>query len=156
MFVGCSYKPSSHYAKSAIEGNVYVDLHMNIDNTESSVYVKDAVNEMIINQFKALLVNDKSKADVLVTVALSSVSHTSLSTGDDGYSKTYRTSVNIKMTYQKVKGEIKTLSVGDYYDYSVDSNSILTDQKKKTAVKTASTKALSNLFSKIAVNSMRD
>jgi len=156
LFIGCGYKPSSYYAKKAIEGNVYVDLIMNIDNTESSVYVKDAMNEMIINQFKALLVDDKSKADMLVTVTLASVSHASLSTGDDGYTKSYRTTVRILMTYQKAKGEIKTLSVSDYYDYTVDSNSLITDQKKKTAVKTASTKALSSLFSKIAVNSMKD
>lgn len=156
VFIGCGYKPSSHYAKQEIEGNVYVDLVVDIDNAQNSVYVKDAMNEMILNQFDALLTHNKEKADTYVTVALSSVSHTSISSDTDGYAQSYRTTVNIKMTYKQKSKELKKVSVSDYYDYTVDSDSIVTDQKKKIAVKIASTKALSNIFSKIAVNSMKE
>ncbi|MDC0932754.1 LPS assembly lipoprotein LptE [Arcobacteraceae bacterium] len=156
LFSGCGYKPASYYAKNAIEGAVYVDLKVDIDNSENSVFVKDAMNEMILNQFKVNLVEDKAKADTYVTVALSSVSHSSISTDSDGYVQSYRTTVNIKMTYQKIDEKMKTINVNDYYDYTVDSDSTITDQKKKLAIKSASTKALNNVFSKIAVNSMKD
>ena len=156
LFTGCGYKPSSTYAKSAIEGNVYVDLIVDIDNAQNSVYVKDAMNEMILNQFDALLTSNKDDADTYVSVALSSVSHKSISSDSDGYVQSYRTTVNIKMTYNKLNEKIKSLSVSDYYDYTVDSDSVITDQKKKIAVKIASTKALSTLFSKIAVHSMKE
>jgi len=156
LFTGCGYKPSSTYAKSAIEGNVYVDLMVDIDNAQNSVYVKDAMNEMILNQFDALLTSNKDDADTYVSVALSSVSHKSISSDSDGYVQSYRTTVNIKMTYNKLNEKIKSLSVSDYYDYTVDSDSVITDQKKKIAVKIASTKALSTLFSKIAVHSMKE
>jgi len=156
LFTGCGYKPSSTYAKSAIEGNVYVDLIVDIDNAQNSVYVKDAMNEMILNQFDALLTSNKDDADTYVSVALSSVSHKSISSDSDGYVQSYRTTVNIKMTYNKLNEKIKALSVSDYYDYTVDSDSVITDQKKKIAVKIASTKALSTLFSKIAVHSMKE
>ena len=156
LFIGCGYKPSSHYAKNAIEGRVFVDLKISIDNAKNSVYVKDAMNEMILNQFNAVLTNDKNIADTYVTVALSSVSHTSISTDNDGYAKSYRTSVSINMTYKKRDSKSISVSVSDYYDYTVDSDSVITDQKKKVAVKIASTKALSNLFSKIAVTSMKE
>ena len=155
LFIGCGYKPSSTYAKTAIEGNVYVDLKIDIDNSQNSVLVKDAMNEMVLNEFNASLTNNKKDADTFVLVELSSVSHSSISTGDDGYAKSYRTTVSIKMSYNKLNEEIKTVSVSDYYDYTVDSDSIVTDQKKKVAVKIASTKALSNIFSKIAIQSMK-
>jgi len=156
LFIGCGYKPSSYYAKDAISGDVYVDLVVDIDNVQNSVYVKDAMNEMVLNQFKASLTNDKELADTIVVVSLSSVSHTAMSTDEYGYAKSYRTTVVVSVTYNKRNEEKKTLTVTDYYDYSVDTDSIITDQKKQTAVKIAAAKALSNLFSKIAVNSMKE
>lgn len=156
LFIGCGYKPSSYYARDAITGDVYVILNVDIENSENSVYVKDAMNEMILNQFKTSITDDKAKAETIVTVALSSVSHKVLSTDNDGYAQSYRTTVNITVSYQKVDEESKSVSVSNYYDYSVDTDSVITDQKKKLAVKNASIKALSDVFSKIAVNSMKE
>lgn len=156
LLIGCGYKPSSYYAKNAITGNVYVELKVDINNAQNSVYVKDAMNEMILNQFEASLTEDKSIADTLVTVLLSSVSHSALSTDSDGYTNSYRTTVNISIIYEKRDEKIKSLSVSDYYDYTVETDSGITDQKKNTAVKIASTKALSNIFSKIAIKTMKE
>jgi len=110
---------------------------------------------MVLNEFNASLINNKKEADTFILVELESVSHTSISTGDDGYTKSYRTTVSIKMSYHKKNKKIKIVSVSDYYDYTVDSDSVITDQKKKVAVKIASTKALSNIFSKIAIKSIQ-
>jgi outer membrane lipopolysaccharide assembly protein LptE/RlpB len=156
LFTGCGYKPSSHYAKNAISGDVYVELNVDISNAQNSVYVKDAMNEMILNQFKANLADDKETADTLVTVALSSVSHTVMSTDDNGYAQSYRTTVNISVTYKKKNQKRKSISVSNYYDYTIDGTSVITDQKKNTAVKIASTKALSDIFSKIAITDMKE
>lgn len=156
IFSGCGYKPSSYYAKKAIEGKVYVDLKMNIDNTQNSVFVKDAMNELILNEFNASLTDNKEEADTYVVISLSSVSHSSISTGDDGYTDSYRTRVVINVKYAKKGLTEKSLRVSDYYDFTVDSDSVVTEQKKKTAVKNASEKALSNLFSKISVQNMKE
>ena len=156
LLVGCGYKPSSYHAKNAIVGNVYVDLKIDIDNARNSVLVKDAMNEMILNRFDTSLTNNKDDADTYVTVHLAGVSHKSLSKDDDGYVQSYRTTVNITMTYNKVNEKVKTITVSDYYDYSVEDDSIISDQKKKIAVKIASTKALSNIFSRIAVQNMKE
>jgi outer membrane lipopolysaccharide assembly protein LptE/RlpB len=156
LFLGCGYKPSSYYAKNAISGDVYVELNVDISNAQNSVYVKDAMNEMIMNQFKANLTDDKTKADTFVTVALSSVSHTAMSTDDSGYAASYRTTVSISVTYQKRDQEKRTIRVSNYYDYTVDPTSVITDQKKNVAVKIAATKALTDIFSKIAINDMKE
>lgn len=156
LFIGCGYKPSSYYAKNVITGKVYVELKVDIHNAQNAVYVKDAMNEMILHQLKASLTDDKSIADTLVTVSLSSVTHSGISTNSNGYTNSYRTTVIISIIYQKRDEDIKSLSVSDYYDYTVDTDSGITDQKKNTAVKIASTKALSNIFSKIAINTMME
>jgi len=156
FFSGCGYKPSSYYAKKEIEGKVHVDLIMNMDNTRNTVFVKDAMNALILNEFSGKLTNNKEEADTYVVVSLSSVNHSSISTGDDGYTDSYRTTVVINVKYTKKGLKTKILNVSDYYDFSVDSDSIVTDQKKKTAVKNAAAKALDNLFSKIAVQNMKE
>lgn len=156
LFVGCGYKPTSYYAKNAISGNVYVDLLVDITNAQNSVYVKDAMNEMILNQFKANLTDDKEAADTIVIVSLSGVSHSAMSTDDNGYAQSYRTTVKINVLYQKRDQEVKSISVSNYYDYAVDSTSIISDQKKNNAVKIASTKALTDVFSKIAITDMKE
>ena len=155
LFIGCGYKPSSYYARDAITGNVYVKLDVDISNAQNSVYVKDAMNEMIINQFKANLTDNKKNADTIVIVSLSNVSHLAMSTDDNGYVESYRTTVNITVKYQKRDEAQKTIKASNYYDYTVDSTSIVTDQKKNLAVKIASTKAFTDVFSKIAIKNMK-
>ncbi len=156
FFIGCGYKPSSYYAKDAITGDVYVELKVDINNTQNSVFVKDAMNEMIINQFKANLTDNKKTANTQVMLVLQSVNHIAISSDNDGYAHSYRTIVKIKMTYKKANRSPKTILVSNYYDYTVDNDSVITEQKKKISIKKASMKALSNIFSKIAVNSMRE
>lgn len=154
-FSGCGYKPSSYYAKNAIKGDVYVDMEINIDNAQNSVLIKDAMNEVVLNQFKANLTSNKKDADTLVTVNLASLSNTAVISDDEGYIKTYRATVNIDVSYQ-AKGKSKvSLKVTNYYDYSVDFDSVVTEQKKQEAIKIAATKALSDIFSKIAVSTLK-
>ena len=153
---GCGYKPSSYYAKDAISGDVYVDVKIDIKNAQNSVLIKDAMNEIVLNQFDATLTNNKANADTVVIVALSSVSHAAISSDDAGYAKTYRTTVNIAVKYKKRNGSNVSMKVSNYYDYSVDADSTLTEQKKQEAVKIAATKALSNIFSKIAISTLKE
>jgi len=157
FFVGCGYKPSSHYAKNAISGKVYVDVSIDINNAQNSVLIKDAMNELVLNQFSAQLTDNQVKADTIVLVKLSSVSHKAISSDDEGYASTYRTTVGISVSYNKKDESKKTINVSNYYDYAVDPDSVsLTEQDKQIAIKLASTKALSDIFSKIAISTMKD
>ncbi len=116
--------------------------------------VKDAVNEMIVNKFGARLTNNKTIADTVVDVSLGEVSYATLQSDDSGFAKLYRTNVSINFKYKNVATNIsKSLRVSSSYDYSVDADSVITEAKKLESVKIAATKALSNIFSKIAVQS---
>ncbi len=156
MITGCGYKPTSYYAKNTISGDVYVDVKIDINNAQNSVLIKDAMNEMVINQFDATLTNDKVKADTIVTVSLSSVSHTAISSDNKGYAQTYRTTVSITVNYEKQNSTNVSIKVSNYYDYTIEDDSTLTEQKKQEAVKIAATKALSDIFSKIAISTLKE
>jgi len=153
---GCGYKPTSYYAKNEISGKVYVDLAMDIDNSQNSILVKDAMNEMVLNKFNAQLAHNKNEADTLVFVKLASVSYNVITSDNQGYAKTYRANVKISVNYQKKGGVSKTILVSNYYDYSVEADALVSDQQKQEAVKNAAIRALDDLFSKIAVNSFKE
>lgn len=155
-FSGCGYKPSSYYAKGAIEGKVFVDVIIDIENSNNAVYIKDAINEMVLNRFKGSLVFDKKEADSYIIIDLKSISNSAIETDTTGYTRTYRTRVNAKVSYKSKDTPFKTISVSDYYDYIVDASSSVTTQKRNEAIRIASTKAISNIFSKIAVNNMQE
>ncbi len=156
LFQGCSYKPTSHYAKHEINGKVYVQLKVDINNATNSVQMKDAVNEMVVQQFGASLTDIKSEAQTIINVALGSVSHVTLQTDNDGYAKLYRTTVNIDLNYHNVVSDVsKTITVSSSYDYSIDDDSLITDAKKTEAIKVASAQALEDIFSSIAIQSFK-
>ena len=101
ILTACGYKPTSYYAKNEISGKVFVKLFIDINNATNSVMVKDAVNEMIINEFGAKLTNDKNKADTIVDVTLGNVSFITLQSDNSGFAKLYRTNVTINLKYKK-------------------------------------------------------
>ncbi|MEA3383757.1 MAG: LPS assembly lipoprotein LptE [Campylobacterota bacterium] len=155
--IGCGYKPTTYYAKDEIKGKVFVDTPIDIFNTKNSILLRDAVNELLISKFNVTLVNNKSRADMLVSAKLNSVTHKGLETSIDGYTITYRAIVSINFSYKtnSVNSFHKKVTLSNYYDYSVDEDSSISDKNKLDAVKIATKKALSNIFSKIAINSMK-
>ncbi len=153
---GCGYKPTSHYAKNEISGKVFVKLKVDIKNATNSVLAKDAVNEMVIGQFGAKLVNDETKANTVVNVSLGSVVYTTLKSDTQGFAQLYRTTVKVNLNYINKQNKLKrSVSVTGSYDYTVDDDSSVTDAKKEESVKIAATKALNDIFSQIAVQSFK-
>jgi hypothetical protein len=154
FIVGCGYKPSSYYTKQEIYGKVYVQTKIDVKNTTNSVLIKDAINSMIVNQFNAKIVNNIKDANTLVDASLTSVKTTTLQT-QDGYGKLYKTTVTIKVNYKDLKtSKSKSITVTGTYNYSIDEDSVITQAKRDESIKIASQKALSNIISKIAINSI--
>ena len=152
-FSGCGYKPTSYYAKNEIKGKVYIQSSIDIDNSENSILIRDVVNELVISKFDTTIVNKKDISDMVITASLNSVTHTGLETSEDGYTTLYRATVSISISYKenRTNGKNKTVTVTNYYDYAVDSDSVVSSEKKLEAVRLASSKALTDIFSKIAI-----
>ena len=150
----CGYKPSSHYAKEQLSGKIFVNLIVNLQDPRNSVLVKDAMNEILVHRLDSKIVYDRALADTVMDVKLNSVSMTVLQDDEDGYNKLYKAVVSIYVKYTNKK-ETKTFNVSGDYDFSIDDGSSITDTKRFEAIKNASSEALEEVISKIAVNSFK-
>ena len=152
LFTACGYKPSSHYAKKEIEGSIYVNLDINLEDPRNAVIIKDAMHELIVHRLDSKLVFDKNLADTILNVKLNSVSMQELQDDEDGYSNLYRAVVSILVSYTK-NGVKKSFTVSGDNEFSLNSGATISDAKRFEAIKAASSKALEELISKLAVQS---
>jgi hypothetical protein len=152
----CGYKPSTYYAKKEMEGNVFVKLDVSLEDPRNSVLVKDAVNKILLQKLDSKIVNDRNRADVIMNLGINSVSITTLQYDEEGYNKLYKAEVVIKVEYfRKDNGIKKSFTVDGEYDFSIDIGTTLTDSNRFDAISNASTKAVDEILSKIAVASFK-
>jgi len=155
-FFGCSYKPSSQYAKEEIQGNVFVKVTIDLEDPQNSVLIKDSINKLLIQKLDVNIVSSESLADTIMYIDVNRVSMQELQYDDLGYNKLYRALVSINVSYSK-KGEKKKKSfiVDGEHNFSVDNGTTINSNQRYDAIKKASDKALEEVLSKIAVSSFK-
>ncbi len=154
IILGCGYKPSSWYARQAINGNVFVDIKINIIDPRNAVLIKDAMNEIVVNKFGSKLTTNKKLANTLVNLELGTVSLTQIQYDVDGYVRLYRILVPINVTYKNDKKRGKFAVKGDY-DFSIGDDTVISDAKRFEAIKQAASNAMDEIVSKLAVESYK-
>ncbi|WP_419675915.1 LPS assembly lipoprotein LptE [Aliarcobacter butzleri] len=156
LFVACGYKPSTYYAKKEMEGNVYVKLDVSLVDPRNSVLVKDAVTKILIQKLDSNLVDKEKDADVVMTLGISSVNLSALQYDAKGYNKLYKAQVFIRVDYyRKENGIKKSFTVDGEYDFAVDIGGTITDANRYDAITKASDQAVSEVVSRIAVQSFK-
>ena len=155
-FFGCSYKPSSQYAKEEIQGNVFVKVTIDLEDPQNSVLIKVSINKLLIQKLDVDIVSSESLADTIMYIDVNRVSMQELQYDDVGYNKLYRALVSINVSYSK-KGEKKKKSfiVDGEHNFSVDNGTTINSNQRYDAIKKASDKALEEVLSKIAVSSFK-
>ena len=149
ILFGCGYKPSTAFSKKVLGDKIYVDLDINIEEPENSVFIKDAINEAIYNRFKAQLTNKKD-ANTIIKVKLEEVELTPLSYDKNGYATLYKNSVELDFkVIDRFKKSYKITSKGTF-SFGVVGQSVISDKKKFDAIKVASSKAIDKFISKIS------
>ena len=154
FLTGCGYKPSTYYAKQEIEGKVYIELIVDLEDPKNSVLVKDALTEIVVGKFDRRLVYKKSLADTIMIVELDSVSTSALQKDEDGYVDLYRTNVSLSVKYKGPNKE-GNISTSGSYDFTIDDGVTVSDVKRYEAIKTAANKAMEEVISKFAIESFR-
>lgn len=152
FFVGCGYKPSSHYAKKEIGDKIYIDLKVNILDPKNSVLIKDAMTETMVYKLNRNIVNKKELADTILTVKLNNSTFSVIQYDQEGYAKLYKTTAVINVNYQDTKSlKSRSFDVSGTYDFAIDSGGTISDSKRFEAIKFAVTKALDEVVSKLAI-----
>ncbi len=134
---------------------VYIDVKIDLQNLTNSILIKDALNTIIANKLDAKIVKEKSLADTFIYGELQSVSEIAMDTDLVGYTKVYRETVTVYISYAGIDQIKRNFTVSNYYDFVVSADSVVTQSKKEEAIKLAINKALSDVFSKIAIHSAK-
>jgi hypothetical protein len=160
IIVGCGYKPSTHFTDAVLKEKIFTQISINVRDPENTVFVKDALNEAVLQKFGASLVA-KEQADSRLLIALSSVSFSPLQYDDKGFIIAYNTYVSLSVTREAVDKEsdesvTKSYSVRGTYDFPITANSVISDNKRFTAIKEASLKALNHFVSRVSFEGYKD
>ena len=154
LLVGCGYKPTSTVAKKNVGEKVFIDVKIDVQNLNNSISIKDALINMISSKLDGEIVKEKTLATTSIYSELRSVSERAMDTDSAGYTKIYRETVVIYISYLGNDNKIKEFTVSNYDDFVVSDNSIETQSNKEEAIKLAINKALSDVFSKLAISSL--
>jgi len=151
FFSGCGYKPTYIYTKKVLGENIYVKVEISLKDPQNSVLITDAINEAVISKFRSNLTRDKKSASSKLYLSLSGVSFKPIQYDKNGYVIAYKTYVTLKTKYiDRYKG-CKTMTTGGTYDFNIEANSIISDNKRFEAIKFATLKAIDELISKISI-----
>jgi len=151
FFNGCGYKPTYIYTKKVLGDDIYVDVDISLKDPQNSVLITDAVNEAVISKFRSNLVRDKKRASAQLYISLKKVKFKPIQYDKNGYVIAYKTYVSLKTRYIDKKNKSKTITTSGNYDFSIEANSIISDNKRFEAIKFAALKAIDELISKISI-----
>lgn len=139
----------SYYTKQTLGENIFVESIVNLADPENAVIAKDALNQAIAQKFHARLVN-KSEADTIISIEITSVSVYSIADNEAGFANFYRAAVNLAFAYTDKKGNTRKFSNYGFYDFPVDVISTLTDENRFNAIKEASISAVDKFIAQVA------
>jgi Lipopolysaccharide-assembly len=148
---GCGYKPSSYYAKKTIGDSVYAFVEALGSDPENAVYIKDAVNEAVITKFRSKLAPIQD-AQTKMHIKISSIVLNPVQYDKNGYITLYRMTVALSTTITKSDGQkFNNMTSNGSYDFAVEPNTTLSDEKRFNAIKQSAAKAIDMLISQISV-----
>jgi len=155
LFLGaCGYKPTLHYTRALMGDNIYVEVKTSLQDPENSVLIRDALNEAVIGKFRSRIV-PRQKADATLVMELKRVSFLPIQYDKNGYVIAYKTYVDLLTHYRDRKGRSGDITSTGDYDFTIESNSVISDTKRFEAIKYASYKAVDEFISKLSVKGIR-
>jgi len=152
VFIGCGYKPTTDYTTPLLGKKITTDVDISIQNPTDSIYLKDALNESVVNDYNAKLNDNNSTSKIKLRVNSTGVS--AIGYDKNGYPILYKASASITAYVTDTKNIITTYSASGSYDFAVKSNSVIDDNKKHNAIKEAFLQALRIIEFRIALKEL--
>ncbi|MDU7693294.1 MAG: LPS assembly lipoprotein LptE [Helicobacter sp.] len=153
LLSACGYAPLSSYAKNALGDRVHVILDINAQNIsdlESSVELKDLLNESLLSRLQLQVVDEKEATSTL-RVKIIQISDSSIATNDSGLSTFYRAQVGLSFSYKTKDGLERIFNNSSYFDYPVNiQNPLITYKNRKNAIYEAMSQSVDKFLSQIA------
>ena len=149
FFSSCGYYPVSYYSKQSLGKNIYVQTIITLSDPENSIIAKDALLQAIATRLHSNLSN-KENADTIITMNMNEVNMYSIADDEDGFPRFYRMQVGINFSYTDKNGVARNFSNTGIYDFSVEGQSTITDERRFSAINQASLQAIDKFVAKVA------
>lgn len=153
IFNGCGYKPSSKHARAVVGEKISTSIIISSQDPENTVVIKDAVDSAVIEIFRASLV-EKNYADTHLTFKLLPPMYAPVQFDSNGFIIGYRATITIAVT-RETKGEKKRYRAHGTYDFSVNPNSVLTEQQRFDAIRFSAAKAITSFVAQVSAEGSR-
>jgi len=154
FLIGCGYKPTTDYTTPLLGNKISTNVEIDVRNPSDSIYLKDALNESVVNDYDANLNDKNSSSNIKLKVNSTSIS--AIGYDINGYPILYRASASVTAYVTDVHKVITTYTAGGSYDFAITANSIMDDNTKHNAIKQAFIQALQIIEFKIAAREMDD
>ena len=136
----CGYKPASYYSRVFLKNRIYTKVYVDRTEPENAPYLKDALNDIVINRFGAASVS-KKEADTKIYVHYEGSDFRPLSY-KDGYVTRYRVYVHMRFKIE-TKGRAPFYkTVNSMYDTDIDENALNSSVLRIAAIRKGMQKAL--------------
>ena len=141
FLTGCGYKPSAHYTKNVFDDTVYVDVIVSPAEPENAVYVKDALNRMVITRFGGRIV-PRAQAESIITASYNGTSFSPVSYDSNGYITRYRATIRMRFSLARKKGKGFQRTITSTVEENITASSTLSSALRIEAIRAGMARAL--------------
>ncbi|RDU58686.1 hypothetical protein CQA42_01770 [Helicobacter sp. MIT 99-5507] len=149
LISSCGYYPVSYYSKQSLGKNIYVNTIIALSDPENSIIAKDALLQAIATRLHSNL-SSKENADTIITISMNEINMYSIADDEDGFPRFYRMQVGISFSYIDKNNNARNFSNIGIYDFSVEGQSTVTDEKRFMAINQASLQSIDKFVAKVA------
>jgi hypothetical protein len=154
LMSACGYKPSAKYVRDVVGESISTSIVISAHDPENTVLIKDAVDSAVIEVFHASLTT-KEFSQTHLAIRLGNPTYTPLQYDKDGYVISYRANIVLKIKRYNDNKQKEYVTRGNY-DFSIDANSVITDQQRFDAVKYSAAKAIRSFVAQVSAEGARD
>jgi hypothetical protein len=148
LLAGCGYRPTSHAVKPVLQERVSTKIIISMEDPDNTVYLKDALDEAVVNRFRTRL-TDEAHAQSHLKIALRSVKFIPIRYDTNGYIIAYRAIVTLDI--ERKKGDrIWNYHTRGSYQFTIEPNAIISDLVRFEAIQYGSEKALDSFVAQVA------
>ncbi len=153
FFCACGYVPVSKMADRVFEDNIYLEVDISIKDPKNSVFVVDAIRDVLINKFGKNPVQ-KDEADDFLYLSVGNLYFQPIIYDENGYVVSYRVKLFLEFNIQFKNGLNETIKTSGDYDFDILPNSIISDNVRFEAIRSASEEAFDEFVSIIAMRGL--
>ncbi|WP_416768747.1 hypothetical protein ACM66T_02640 [Sulfurimonas sp. ST-25] len=148
LLAGCGYRPTSRAVKPVLQESVSTKIVISMQDPDNTVYIKDALDEAVVNRFRTRL-TDEAHASTHLVISLRKVVFNPVQYDTNGYIVAYRAIVTLDIDREHGEQTRRYNARGSYL-FTIEPNAIISDLVRFEAIKYGSEKALDSFVAQVA------